>query len=65
MFITFITSECTKNTQRKFTDTYVFIKNSWKKRKLNIKYKSCHVFFHKKGNKYNLLFNLTYFLVKY
>ena len=33
MFIIFITSECTKNTQRKFTDTYVFIKNSWKKKK--------------------------------
>ena len=35
MFIIFITSERTKNTQRKFTETYVFIMNSWKK--INIK----------------------------
>ena len=32
MFIIFITSERTKNTQRKFMDTYVFIKNYWKKK---------------------------------
>ena len=33
MFIIFIASERIKNTQRKFTDTYVFIKNSWKEKK--------------------------------
>ena len=32
MFIIFIRGKRTKNTQRKFMDTYVFIKNSSKKK---------------------------------
>ena len=64
MFIIFITSEHTKNTQRKLR-THMYLLRTLGKKKLNIKYKSCHVFFHKKGNKYNLLFNLTYFIVEY
>ena len=36
MFIIFITSEWTKNTQRKFMDTYLFIENSWKKNEYQI-----------------------------
>ena len=37
MFIVFIKSEHTKNTQIKFTDTYVFIKKN------EYQNKSCHV----------------------
>ena len=37
MFIIFMTSECTKNTQTKFTDTYIFIKKN------EYQNKSCHV----------------------
>ena len=35
MFIIFTTSKHTENPERKFTDTYIFITNSWKK--MNIK----------------------------
>ena len=35
MFIIFTTSKHSENPERKFTDTYIFITNSWKK--MNIK----------------------------
>ena len=65
MFIIFLQVNTLKILKENlWTHTYL-LRTLGKKKKLNIKYKCCYVFFHKNRNKYNLLFNLTYFIVEY
>ena len=64
MFIIFIRGKHLKILKENLR-THTYLLRTLGKKKLNIKYNSCHLFFYKKGSKYNLLFNLTYFLVKY